>query len=149
MQWKWQLFEEISGLEMHDILALRQQIFILEQNCVYLDADNLDQRAWHLTGRREQGTIDVYGRLLFPASRFAEPSIGRLLTRKSVRKRGLARKALEIIIAKCKKEYPGQSIRISAQAYLTGFYTDLGFGTVGELYDEDGIDHIEMILEME
>lgn len=148
MQWNWQLFSDLSGEEVHDILAIRQQVFIVEQNCVYQDADEYDSRSWHLTGRRQTGEIDVYARLLWPGSRFTEPAIGRLLTRKSMRKKGLARDAVIKVLAKCRKEYSGKNIKISAQVYLKDFYSDFGFKAIGEQYDEDGIDHIEMIVEM-
>ena len=148
MLWQWQLFEELTGKEMHDILSLRQCVFILEQDCVYLDADKLDCQSWHLTARTDDGQIGVYARLTRPGSRFAEPSIGRVLTRKDKRGKGFARMAVDRAITKCRQEYPGQNIRISAQSYLTRFYTELGFTVTGEPYDEDGIEHIDMILDI-
>jgi ElaA protein len=148
MLWRWQLFEELTGREMHDILSLRQQVFVVEQNCVYLDADDLDRKSWHLTARTGDGEIGVYVRLTCPGSRFTEPSIGRLLTRETFRRKGFAKTAVEKVIAKCTREYPSQNIRISAQAYLIRFYAKLGFIVTGAPYDEDGIEHIDMILEM-
>jgi len=127
MQWLWQAFEELSGKEMHDILSLRQQVFVLEQNCVYLDADELDCKSWHLTARMDNGQICVYARLTFPGSRFTEPSIGRVLTRETVRRKGFAKMAVEKAITKCRQVYPGQNMRISAQVYLVKFYAELGF----------------------
>ena len=148
MDWKWQSFNELSGKEMHDILAVRQRVFVVEQSCVYQDADEFDSRSWHLTGRKGTGDIEIYARLLCPGSRFVEPSFGRLLTRKSMRNTGFARTAVGMVIAKSQKEYPGQNIKISAQVYLADFYSGFGFKVIGELYDEDGIDHIDMILQL-
>ncbi len=147
MIWQWKKIEDLSGKEMHDILAVRQQVFVVEQNCIYLDADELDRQSWHLTGISENGDVEIYARLNFPGSRFAEPSIGRVLTCTTVRKQGYAKMAVIQAIEKSRREYPGQNIRISAQIYLTRFYSDLGFRLIGEPYDEDGIEHIDMILE--
>lgn len=147
MLWRWQLFEELTGKDMHDILSLRQRVFVVEQDCVYLDADHLDCQSWHLTARTDDGEIGVYARLTFPGSRFAEPSIGRVLTQKLLRRKGLAKIAVEKAIAKCTQEYPGHNIRISAQSYLVRFYTERGFRATGKPYDEDGIEHIDMIME--
>ncbi len=147
MQWQWNKIEDLTGKEMHDILTVRQQVFVIEQNCIYLDADDLDRVSWHLTGRSQRGDVEVYARLNYPGSRFPEPSIGRVLTQTTSRKQGYARLAVKQAIEKSSREYPGQNIRISAQVYLTRFYNDLGFKTIGEPFDEDGIQHIEMILE--
>ncbi len=147
MQWQWKKPEDLSGIEMHDILAVRQQVFVVEQKCIYLDADELDRLSWHLTGRSENGDLDIYARLNFPGSRFQEPSIGRVLTRTALRKQGYAKMAVNQAIEKSRREYPGQNIKISAQVYLTKFYYELGFRVIGEPYDEDGIEHIDMIVE--
>lgn len=144
MDWRWMRFEVFTLEELYDLLALRQQVFVVEQKCAYLDADGLDRTAWHLLGR-SKGKIVVYIRLIPPGTRYMEPALGRLLTHPSHRVRGLARTAVEKAVAKCRREYPGRGIRISAQTYLTDFYTGLGFSTRGEPYDEDGIPHIEMV----
>ncbi len=130
---------------MHEILALRQQVFVVEQNCVYLDADDLDSKSWHLVGRAAGGQIGAYTRLTFPATRFNEPSIGRVLTAVEMRKKGLAREAVNLAIAKCEQEFPGQAVKISAQLYLKKFYNGCGFKVISEPYDEDGIEHIDML----
>lgn len=147
MQWQLQKFEDLSGKEVHEILAVRQEVFVVEQECVYLDADNLDYSSYHLTGRTEEGEICGYARINFPGSRYAEPSIGRLLIRKKFRSQGLAKKVLEMTVAKCFEQYPESNIKISAQLYLKKFYTEIGFAAIGLPYDEDGIEHINMILE--
>ncbi len=145
--WKWKWFSELSGMEVHDILSVRQEVFVVEQNCAYLDADELDPVSRHLIGRNGDGEIVAYARLNEPGSRYEEPSMGRLLTRKKVRKDGAGRDAVREVIATCNREYPGLGMRISAQTYLLRFYTELGFSPVGAPYDEDGIEHIDMVRE--
>ncbi len=148
ISWKWQKFDEISGPELHQIMAVRQQVFILEQQCVYLDADEYDQHSFHLTGRTANGNIVAYTRVSFPRSRFTEPSIGRVLTVQGYRKRGFAQQAVKMAIRKCQDEFSATTIRISAQVYLEDFYADIGFSVRGIPYDEDGISHIDMVLEL-
>lgn len=145
VNWEWKRFSELSGREMHHILSVRQEVFVVEQACVYLDADELDEVSWHLTGRSADGKIVAYARLNYPGTRFEEPSMGRLLTRKQARKEGAGRDAAREVIAKCGREYPGLGIRISAQTYLRRFYKELGFSVVGAPYDEDGIEHVDMV----
>ena len=149
MHWKWQKFNDISGFEMHEILSVRQRVFIVEQQCIYLDADGLDKYSYHLTGRSEEGELRVYARVTYPGKRFEEPSIGRILAVMDFRGKGHARKAVQLAIKKIKKEFPGQNIKISAQMYLLNFYSSLGFCQISESYDEDGIEHVDMILEQQ
>ncbi|MBL0716209.1 MAG: GNAT family N-acetyltransferase [Desulfosarcina sp.] len=130
---------------MHDILAVRQSVFVVEQNCAYQDADYLDHCAWHLTGRRHDGQIVAYLRVNAPGSHNVEPSIGRVLTVKTVRGGRLASNALRQALARCETAYPGHAIHIAAQVYLVDFYGRFGFKPVGLPYDEDGIAHIDMI----
>ena len=148
MYWKWQKIEDLSGLEMHQILAVRQQVFVVEQSCVYCDADDYDHISYHLSCRDEDGWIAAYARLNFPGSRFAEPSIGRLLTAEAFRGKGLAKEALRRAISKCRKEFSDPRVTISAQLYLQNFYENFGFSVVGQSYLEDGIGHINMVLEL-
>lgn len=131
---------------MHEILSIRQQVFIKEQKCVYCDADTYDKSALHLSGRDSQGIIVAYSRLCSPGSRFLEPSIGRVLTCDAYRGQGIARTTVTQTIEKSRECYPGQSIKLSAQIHLQEFYATFGFLSQGEVYDEDGIDHIDMLL---
>ncbi|WP_442786360.1 GNAT family N-acetyltransferase [Leptothoe sp. PORK10 BA2] len=146
INWSWQQFSDISGEEMHEMLSLRQKVFVVEQQCAYLDADELDQQSWHLLGRGQDGQLVAYGRLNFPNTRYPEPSFGRILTTQEVRGTGAGRETVENCIQKSRQEYPSLNIRIAAQTYLTQFYQDFGFTPVGAPYDEDGIEHIDMIL---
>lgn len=145
VRWKWSRLEDFSASELHDILAVRQRVFIVEQRCAYQDADDLDHTAWHLTGRTGDAQLVVYLRVNPPGSRYADPSIGRLLTVKAMRGRRLARKALKQALEKCEKAYPGHAIRVAAQTYLETFYRQFGFRAAGAPYDEDGIAHIDMM----
>lgn len=147
MLWKWQKFDTIIGVEMHEILAVRQRVFVVEQQCVYLDADNLDKDSYHLTGRDEQGVLCAYARVTSPGRRFAEPSIGRILVVRDFRGKGYAREAVQLAIGKIRNEFPDRRIKISAQAYLLNFYESFGFNQSGNPYVEDGIAHVDMILE--
>lgn len=147
VQWRWLEFEKMTGRQMHEILAVRQRIFVVEQHCVYLDADSLDPQSLHLTGRDSSGRLVAYARLNKPNSRFAEASIGRVLTVPEVRGRGLAHKAVQFCLDKCLESFPGISVKISAQLYLVDFYKGFGFKEISKPYDEDGIEHVEMKLD--
>ena len=143
--WQWATLQDLTAAQMHAILAIRQRVFVVEQNCVYQDADDLDLDAWHLTGRRPDGRLAAYLRLIAPGRRFPEASIGRLLTVKSMRGRQIASQALDQALRKCEVIYPQQAIHIAAQTYLEDFYRRFGFRAVGSPYKEDGIEHIDMV----
>jgi ElaA protein len=143
--WNWAKMKDLAAGHLHEILAVRQSVFVVEQCCVYQDADDWDRVAWHLTGRSPSGQIVAYLRVCPPGSRCREPSIGRLLTIKPMRGKHLASRALKMAIARCESRYPGHSIRIAAQSYLEAYYRRFGFDTIGAPYDEDGIVHIDMI----
>ena len=148
INWKWRSFEELSTSELYSILKLRQEIFVLEQKCFYLDCDGLDTDSWHLMGMRINGgkpELIAYLRVIFPGKKTVHPAIGRLLTHKKVRKKGVARQLLRQGIIHTDRTYPGSQIQLSAQVYLEQFYNDFGFVAVSEPYDEDGILHIDMI----
>ncbi len=144
--WRWNGFADLDAGGVHEILALRQKVFIVEQSCIYQDADSYDGISLHLTGRDENGDIVAYARLIPPGLRFIEPSIGRLLTIKERRRAGLATVAMRQAIARSRAEYPGHPIAVSAQLYLKDFYQRLGFIVKGEPYAEDGIVHVDMLL---
>ncbi|MBE9175413.1 GNAT family N-acetyltransferase [Synechocystis salina LEGE 06155] len=146
INWSWQRFDDISGEEMHQMLALRQNVFVVEQGCLYLDADELDKQSWHLFGRTNDQRLVAYARLNFPNTRYSEPSFGRVLTSKTIRGMGAGRKIVEACIQKSLQEYPNWDVRISAQAHLAKFYEEFGFTKVSDPYDDHGIEHISMIL---
>ncbi|MFV8783761.1 GNAT family N-acetyltransferase [Microbulbifer sp. SA54] len=146
---RWSTFDQLSAAELYEILRIRQEVFVVEQDCAYQDADGKDQCAWHLACwdyTTESPTLLAYLRVVFPGKKYPEPSIGRVLTTHSARGTGLGRELMRTAIENTQREYPESPIRISAQLYLEKFYTDLGFEQVSEPYDEDGIPHIEMVL---
>jgi ElaA protein len=144
IHWAWSRFEQLGVDNLYDALQLRCQVFVLEQG-PYLDPDGLDRHAWHLLGRDEAGQLQAYLRIVDPDRKYAEPSIGRVITSTLWRGRGAGRQLMEEGVAGCERYFPGQGIRISAQAHLADFYGALGFLRVGDDYLEDGIAHVEML----
>ncbi len=143
--WVWRSFAELTPDELYDVLALRQIVFAVEQNCAYLDADGCDRRSRHLYARDATGLMVAYLRLVEPGVKYPEPSIGRVITHPSVRRTGLGRELMAEGIRGAAKHYPGTPIRIGAQKWAEPFYRSLGFEAVGEEYIEDDIPHVEMV----
>lgn len=144
LNWTYKSFEQLSPEELYDILRLRSEIFVVEQNCVYLDTDNKDQQSFHLCARLNDALV-AYARILPPGLAYEEPSIGRVSTSPSYRKHGAGRILMEKAIEFTSKQFPGHDIKIGAQLYLNKFYSSLGFKQLGDTYIEDGIPHIHMI----
>jgi ElaA protein len=143
--WQVERFETLSLETLYAVLAARVEVFVVEQDCPYQDLDGQDRLALHVIGSTRPATIAAYARLLPPDNRFAEPSIGRVLTAGAFRRSGLGIELMQRSIRACSKAWPGQPLRISAQRYLERFYGDLGFRTASEPYLEDGIPHVEMV----
>ncbi|HYJ38873.1 MAG TPA: GNAT family N-acetyltransferase [Chitinophagaceae bacterium] len=143
IEWKCQSFDRLTVDDLYAILRLRSEVFVVEQNCVFLDMDDKDQQSWHACGWHEDRLI-AYTRLVPPGLAYAEPSIGRVVTSPSVRKAGVGRKLMEYSIEKIFSLFGKQPIKIGAQLYLKSFYESLGFRQSSEVYLEDGIEHIEM-----
>ncbi len=146
MHFSWQLatFDELSNAQLYAILMARQEVFVVEQYCPYLDADGMDEVAYHLMGW-EGDTLLAYLRILPPGITGEAVVIGRVLTVKKARKSGLGKMAMTKGMAHANALFPNKSICISAQTYLQAFYEELGFKFTGKAYLEDGIPHIEMI----
>jgi ElaA protein len=121
-------------------------VFVVEQRCAYLDADGFDRDARHLWAARDDGAVHAYLRLLGPGARFAEPSIGRIVTAPEARGTGLGRELVRHGIALARARHGERAIRIAAQAHLERFYGEFGFARASEEFDEDGIPHVEMVL---
>ena len=136
-------FDKLSLQELHDIYALRSEVFVVEQDCVYQDIDGKDINSIHIIGKKKEKII-AYSRIMNLNSDFC--SIGRVLVKKELRKKGIGIKLMEKSIEKARKLFNQKKIKISAQEYLKNFYIDLGFKHTGKRYLEDGIPHIEMIL---
>jgi ElaA protein len=143
-RWTWRRFGELTLDDLYDALALRCRVFVLKQG-PYLDPDGLDRRAWHLLGRNDSGVLQCYLRVVDPGVKYAEPSIGRVITAPEVRRTGLGHRLMAEGVARCASTFPGVGMRISAEALLERFYEGFGFGRVGEDYLEDGIPHVEMV----
>ena len=146
--WQWKRFADLAPAELYAILAARAEVFIVEQACTFLDLDGLDEHAWHLSGWAESDgarTLAAYLRLIDPGRKYAEPSIGRVLTAAAFRNAGLGRAAMQEGLARAAMLHPGRPVRIGAQQRLERFYRDMGFDTVSEPYQEDNIAHVEML----
>lgn len=146
IRWRCCRFDELGVHELQRIHMARQQVFVLEQACVYLDADEIDERSWHLAAWSDaQREPLAYARIVEPGAKYAEASIGRVVTTAAARGTGLGRQLVARAVAQAESSYPGCGIRISAQAHLQRFYASFGFEPVGAQYLEDGIPHIEML----
>jgi ElaA protein len=135
---------------LHDVLALRSAVFVVEQACAYQDIDGLDLVVGtvHVLGHDPGSTaIAAYARVLAPDSDHATPRIGRVIVAPASRGRQLARELMTRALGACAERWPGEAVELGAQAHLTGFYASLGFQPVGEPYDEDGIRHQWMRLD--
>ncbi len=146
LNWRLSRLADLGPLDVYDLLALRSAVFVVEQTCVYLDPDGVDLQAWHLLGRDAQGRLQALLRIVDPGVKYEEPSIGRVISASEVRGTGVGRQLVAQGIACCRRHWPGQGIRISAQARLERFYAGFGFQTVSEPYLEDDIPHLEMLL---
>ena len=138
-------FDQLSTIELYKILQLRQEVFVVEQDCPYLDADNLDQGAMHMIGMNPDGTVHAYARILAINTSYPDySSIGRIITSAASRGTGLGGRLMAATLALCRQLHP-HDIKISAQVYAEKFYNKYGFQSVGVGYLEDGIPHIGMI----
>jgi ElaA protein len=138
-------FHQLSVNELYQLLRLRSEVFVVEQNCVFLDQDNKDQQCYHLLLYADD-KLAAYCRLVPPGISYPEVSIGRVITSSAYRGTGLGRKIMELAIQGCHDLFGPVAIHIGAQTYALPFYRSLGFVEEGEAYDEDGIEHIEMVL---
>lgn len=144
MKFDFKKFSDLSPDELYDILQLRSEIFVVEQNCIYNDLDGLDKDAVHQFLKKD-GEIVAYSRLLKPGTRFSEYSIGRVVVKQSERGTGLGIKMMEEAKRYIINELGAVKIKISAQSYLQRFYENLGFEIITEMYLEDGIPHFGMM----
>ena len=145
-RWRWCRFNVLTVFELERIYAARQQVFAIEQRCIYLDVDGCDEVAHHLAAWSDGERLPLaYARLVDPGVKYPEPSIGRVLTTGAARGTGLGRELIRRMVVGCAEAWPGRAIRISAQAHLQAFYEAAGFSAVGPPYTEDGIPHIEMV----
>lgn len=145
MKLKWRSYSALTKGELYQLLNLRQQVFVVEQDCPFVDADFRDQDCDHLLAYEDSKLVG-YLRVGKPGKRYNGPEIGRVVTRESIRRQGLGKILTEEAINFCARKYPNQEISISAQHRLLDFYKSFGFISQGEIYLEDDIDHIKMTL---
>jgi ElaA protein len=144
MKWICKTFDDLTPHELYAILQLRNEVFVVEQNCVFQDADNKDQLCYHLAGW-EENILIAYTRIVPAGISYGESSIGRVVVLPAARKNGagkiLMQKSMETLFSL----FGNIPIKIGAQLYLKKFYESLGFQQTSDIYIEDGIDHIEML----
>ncbi|MEO6253415.1 MAG: GNAT family N-acetyltransferase [Ferruginibacter sp.] len=145
LNWILKEFVELTTAELYAIMQLRNEVFVVEQNCVYQDADGKDQLSMHFCGWDGE-VLAAYTRIIPPGISYAQASIGRVVTAQAYRNTGTGRKLMEESIKHTLSLFNTDSIKIGAQVYLTTFYQSLGFIQCSGAFLEDGIPHIEMIL---
>lgn len=159
LEWHWKAFADLTPLEVYDMLAARNAVFVVEQQCVYNDVDGLDKDAWHLfaysggannasTGQRADRApapmLAGYLRVLLPDASDADIRIGRVLTTSDFRGIGLGSAMLEQALKHIVAQWPDAAIKLHAQAHLQVFYGAFGFEAISDIHDEDGIPHVWM-----
>ena len=142
--WLAKHFSELTTVELYDILQLRTDVFVVEQQCIFQDLDNKDQACFHLWAEDEDRKILACTRIVPGGISYAEASIGRVATARNARGTGLGRELMKNSITYLEELYGKVDIKIGAQLYLKEFYSSFGFIQSSDIYDEDGIDHIEM-----
>ncbi|ANU15083.1 putative acetyltransferase [Planococcus halocryophilus Or1] len=143
MDWKVYQFDDLSARKLYDVLKLRVDVFVVEQNCPYPELDGLDQRSVHLLCSEKEDVL-AYARLVPAGAKYEVPSIGRVIVHKDARGRGLAKELLERSIDYISNEWHAEAIKLQGQVYLKEFYESFGFQSISESYDEDGIPHVDM-----
>jgi len=144
LQLETKTFDQLTAAEVYELLQLRSEVFVVEQDCVYQDIDGKDQKALHIIGKKE-GKIIAYTRCFSPGFYFEEAAIGRVVVKESERKFGYGHQILKASVEEIERRYSTKTIKLSAQQYLTHFYEAHQFQQIGEGYLEDGIPHIAML----
>ncbi len=139
--------EELTPIQLYEYLQLRSEVFVVEQECIYLDPDGKDDKAIHVLGYSEEGELVACTRIFGPGDYMEWPSIGRVAVKASHRGRDLGKEIVRASISELHERYGARTIALSAQTYLVKFYRELGFRETGGEYLEDGIPHISMIRE--
>lgn len=146
IQWRSKTFDELTNQELFSLMELRQRIFVVEQECAYPDIDNTDKLASHLMAW-DDDVLAGCTRLIGPGITYEYASIGRVAIAQDYRGSGLGRQLMQHSIREMRARYPQQAIKIGAQQHLEAFYQSLGFTTVSDMYLEDDIPHIDMLLD--
>lgn len=143
--WTTKHFSELTAREYFDVLYLRTEIFVVEQDCPYQEVDHKDQKAYHLWGETGTGEVIAVSRILPQGVSYDEVSIGRVALKKEYRGKGIADEMMLKTFQFIQQEFGAVPIRISAQEYLINFYHKHGFNQIGKIYLEDNIPHVEML----
>lgn len=150
LKYKCYSFDELSNIQLYRVMQLRIEVFSVEQNCPYQDADNKDQDSYHILGVDAKGVLQAYTRIVPPGLSYkVYSSIGRVITSAAVRGKKQGIPLMNFSIEKTLEFWPKADIKISAQTYITKFYNSLGFQEIGEEYLEDDLPHIAMIRKTE
>ena len=144
IKWECKKFDALNQYELYAILRLRNEVFVVEQNCVFQDADNKDQDCFHVMGWKED-FLAAYTRIVPAGLIFEEISIGRVVTSINIRRSGVGKELMEKSMDYIYKLYGNVPVKIGAQLYLKHFYEELSFTQSSDIYLEDGIEHIEMV----
>lgn len=147
MNWKLKKFDELTSRELYEILRLRNEVFIIEQDCPYLDCDRKDYGAYHLF-MEDNNEVVAYLRVLDKGVTFDEVCLGRVIVRESQRGKGLAREMLKLGLEVAEEKFGETTVKISAQQRLVKLYESVGFKQVSDMYMEDNIPHVAMIREL-
>ena len=143
----WQLrpFGDLDGAEVHEMIAFRESVFVVEQRCAYQEADTFDLIAQHVFGRSLEHSLIAYARILPPNTKYQQPSIGRIIVAANVRGGKLGNQLLRYCVEFSTEKYPGCDIKLSAQSSAINFYRAEGFEVASEPYDDSGIEHRDMV----
>ncbi len=144
LQWSIKHFDALSAAELYQIMQARIQVFCVEQQCPYQDADGSDPQCWHLVARIG-ADLAALTRIVPPGLHYPEASIGRVLTTAIARGTGIGRELMQRSIDACHAQFGVVPIKIGAQHHLEKFYQSMGFATISDVYDEDGIAHVKML----
>jgi ElaA protein len=147
LDWQIKHYNDLSLNEFHDIIALRLEAFVVEQNCAYLDLDGKDKKSYHLICRNGKGDVVATARIMPPGLQYNDAAIGRVVIEEGIRGHGVGHDLMDRCIEFSVQEFGGAPIRISAQKHLEKYYEKHGFTSTGNEYLEDGIPHVEMLLE--
>jgi ElaA protein len=148
-QWEVMTFQQLTVQQLYDVLQLRVDVFVVEQQCPYRELDEYDRHpeARHLSGRNKNGELIAYTRLLPPGLRAPEVNLGRFVVKTDFRKQGIGHQLLQAALQEISHRWPEVPIKMSAQSHLHRFYAQYGFIQVSDGYLEDGIPHVEMVKE--
>ena len=148
IHWEIRRFEDLSPATLYRILQLRSEVFVVEQNCPYLDADDKDQKSFHVMGFNQKKELIAYCRILPENISYPEVSIGRVITSAKARRTGVGKLLMDRALEEIRLLFGDVPVRIGAQSYLQKFYEGFGFKVISDEYMEDNIPHLEMLAQL-